>query len=112
MTSRDFPPGPAYNSRQLDKGDVVVEIDGKPVTNENLSQLLVGSDIAGTAVTIGVRKGGKTGTKKSVTLLRMPSEAIADRRRLFELFTASELSPSFCARSCGRLMPHSSGFWQ
>ena len=87
--------GPAYNSKQLDKGDVVVEIDGKPVTNDNLSQLLVGSDIAGTAVTISVRKGGKTGTKKSVNLLRMPSEAIADRRRLFELFTASELPPIF-----------------
>lgn len=80
--------GPAYNSRQLDKGDLVVEIDGKQVANENLSQLLVGSDVAGTPVTIGVRKGGKNGTKKSVTLLRMPSEAIADRRRLFELFTA------------------------
>jgi hypothetical protein len=80
--------GPAYNSRQLDKGDLVVEIDGKAVTSDNLSQLLVGSDIAGTPVTLGVKKGGKAGAKKSVTLLRMPSEAIADRRRLFELFTA------------------------
>jgi hypothetical protein len=44
--------------------------------------------VAGSAVTIAVKKGGKTGAKKSVTLLRMPSEAIADRRRLFELFTA------------------------
>jgi len=80
--------GPAYNSRQLDKGDFVVDIDGKAVTNDNLSQLLVGADVAGTPVIIGVKKGGKTGAKKSVTLLRMPSEAIADRRRLFELFTA------------------------
>jgi DNA repair exonuclease SbcCD ATPase subunit len=80
--------GPAYNSRQLDKGDVVVDIDGKMVTSDNLSQLLVGSDIAGTPVTITVKKGSKTGVKKTVTLLRMPSEDIADRRRLFELFTA------------------------
>lgn len=80
--------GPAYNSRHLDKGDVVVEIDGNAVTSDNLSQLLVGCDVAGSAVTITVKKGGKTGAKKSVTLLRMPSEAIADRRRLFELFTA------------------------
>ena len=66
----------------------MVEIDGKAVTGDNLSQLLVGCDVAGTAVTIGVKKGGKSGAKKTVTLLRMPSEAIADRRRLFELFTA------------------------
>jgi hypothetical protein len=79
--------GPAYNSRQLDKGDLVVEIDGQGV-GDNLTKLLVGSDVAGTPVTLTVKKGGNTGPKKSVTLLRMPSEAIADRRRLFELFTA------------------------
>jgi len=79
--------GPAYNSRQLDKGDVVVEIDGQ-AAGDNLTKLLVGSDVAGTPVTLTVKKGGNTGPKKSVTLLRMPSEAIADRRRLFELFTA------------------------
>ena len=79
--------GPAYNSRQLDRGDLVVEIDGRPVDKDSLSQMLVGKDVAGTPVAITVKKGGKTGAKKTVTLLRMPSEAIADRRRLFELFT-------------------------
>jgi len=64
-----------------------VDIDGKAVASDNLSQLLVGADEAGTTVTLHIRKGGKSGTNKCVTLLHMPSEAIADRRRLFELFT-------------------------
>jgi hypothetical protein len=34
--------GPAYNSKQLDKGDVLLQADGAEITAENLHALLLG----------------------------------------------------------------------
>ena len=42
--------GPAYNSRLLDKGDVVCQIDKRPVNVEDLQSSLSGSDIPGSSV--------------------------------------------------------------
>ena len=49
--------GPAYNSGQLQQNDVIVQIDGMPVSNENIHDSLLGSDIPGSTVTITVRRG-------------------------------------------------------
>ena len=92
--------GPAYNSEQLGKGDVILEVDGRPVTSENLHEALLGADVPGTQFVIKVRKAGvggflgspEQGIVKDVLLTRMATEVIADRRRMFELFTDLKVS--------------------
>ncbi len=49
--------GPAYTSKLI-RGDVIIEIDGKQVTESNVGQLLVGNDKPGRPVNITVAKGG------------------------------------------------------
>jgi S1-C subfamily serine protease len=48
--------GPACNSGQLEKGDVILSLDGRQVTDENIHDLLVGNDKPGDSVEIGVQK--------------------------------------------------------
>ncbi len=50
--------GPAFNSKKLSRGDVILKVDGTSVTNENIFQLLVGRDVPGSSVEICVAKGG------------------------------------------------------
>jgi S1-C subfamily serine protease len=52
--------GPAYNSKQLAHGDVILEVDGKEAKNENIFELFIGSDIPGSAVNIKLARGGAT----------------------------------------------------
>lgn len=49
--------GPAYNSKQIDRGDVILKIDGKTATSDNVKDLLVGKDVPGSNVTIMIAKG-------------------------------------------------------
>ena len=104
--------GPAYNTGMLSKGDEITHIDDKEVhvllqlpphkhghTNhqqprvfsprqgyEQLGAALTGSDVPGTTLKLTVKKF-RTGEIREVVLTRMATEMIADRRRLFELFT-------------------------
>ena len=72
---------------------MILKIDGTAVTRDNVSSLLVGSDIPGSTVTLTVKKGFSNVI--DVVLARMATEVIADRRRLFELFTdIKEESPT------------------
>jgi C-terminal processing protease CtpA/Prc len=50
--------GPAFNSKKLSRGDVILKVDGNSATNENILQLLVGRDIPGSSVELCVAKGG------------------------------------------------------
>ena len=121
--------GPAYNSGQLQQNDVIIQIDGIPVSVENVHMSLLGSDIPGSTVTLMVRRGYREqprvsdkpdplwfakaggglpgsfkdrsikepgsllgGTTHVVVLTRMATEIIADRRRIFELFTIMKAS--------------------
>ena len=79
--------GPSYNSRQLDRGDVVVKVDGEVVDNDTILNALIGNDVPGSEVLLTIYKGGKQSDMRVVTLHRMATERIADRRRAFELFT-------------------------
>jgi len=83
--------GPACNSAQLDKGDVILTIDGISVLDDNIHDLLVGEDLPGSTVRIGVQKV-RTNQIHEVSMVRVASSEIADRRRLFELFTALKSS--------------------
>ena len=77
--------GPAFNCQELDRGDELLRVDGQPVTDQNRHMLLIGSDLPGSQVTLTVLKA--SGATKDVVLSRMKSEQIADKRRIFELFT-------------------------
>ncbi len=50
--------GPAYNSKQLGHGDVILEVDGQEARNENIFELFIGSDVPGSVVYIKIAKGG------------------------------------------------------
>jgi C-terminal processing protease CtpA/Prc len=50
--------GPAFNSRQLQHGDIIVKVDGTPVTQANIHEMMVGNDIPGTPVLVSVTRGG------------------------------------------------------
>ncbi len=50
--------GPAYNSRQLHHGDVIVKVDGISITASNIHEVMVGDDIPGAPVIVSVARGG------------------------------------------------------
>jgi hypothetical protein len=157
--------GPAYNSGQLEQGDVVLQIDHAPITAEGLLPALIGSDIPGTTVTLTVRKGRPPLTRASegpntlwylsnkepfpdqlfttylssdgprknlppdelplltakkdkaernpevreVVLTRMASAVIAERRRMFELFTSMKANPPRTTATNMRAIPDEAG---
>jgi C-terminal processing protease CtpA/Prc len=83
--------GPAYNTGQLDRGDIILRINHEPVAEDNLHALLVGTDSPGSTVTISVRKAERPAGQadvRDVILTRMDTETIADRCRLYELCAA------------------------
>eukprot|EP00960_Hanusia_phi_P072511 767804-Hanusia_phi.AAC.5 len=77
--------GPAHSCGKLARGDVIEEIDGVAVNNDNITTQLVGADEPGSVVTLKVRRGNEGSSE--VTLTRTASETIADKRQIFELFT-------------------------
>eukprot|EP00961_Rhodomonas_salina_P032270 435208-Rhodomonas_salina.1 len=87
--------GPADTCKELKKGDVIITVDGNEVDEDNVVTFLRGSDIPGSFVQIEVAANGNAwltrfslqmNKMKKLTLKRMATEAIADRRALFELF--------------------------
>lgn len=44
--------GPAYNSHELDKGDIILKVDGEQVDQDSLLPALIGSDVPGEATTL------------------------------------------------------------
>jgi C-terminal processing protease CtpA/Prc len=49
--------GPAYTCKQLDRGDLILKVDGKDVTLQGSRDALIGCDLPGSSVTITVQKG-------------------------------------------------------
>jgi PDZ domain-containing secreted protein len=98
--------GPAFG--RLQKGDMIVKIDGHRVNEDNILPRLLGSDIPGSEVIITVHRR-KEGDKDDIGseycglhsniagvdeldigLTRISTTEIADRRRMFDLFTVLE----------------------
>jgi C-terminal processing protease CtpA/Prc len=50
--------GPAFVASYLEKGDIILKIDGKPATKENIDTLLDSSQTPGSTVILTVAKGG------------------------------------------------------
>ena len=78
---------PAFG--KLLKGDEIVSVDGAAVEAANLPAALIGHDVPGSVVSLGVRRQD-FGDLLTVLVKRVESSHLADKRRLFELFTAIE----------------------
>ena len=50
--------GPAYSSKKLAQGDIIISVDSTEATEANIVELLVGNDTPGTPMEIVVAKGG------------------------------------------------------
>ena len=81
--------GPAFNSKQVFKGDKIVSIDGDPVRGGDIIPKLKGSDVPGSVVIMELSRKDKDGKiiLVEVKLRRMANSQIADKRQIFELFT-------------------------
>ena len=51
--------GPAHSCGKLARGDVIEEIDGVAVNNDDITTHLVGTDEPGSVVTLKVKRGGE-----------------------------------------------------
>ena len=79
--------GPAFKSKKMAKDDIILSIDGKKVTGNGIVKALQGP--ANTTVTLEV-KSASTGQVDEVVLERMLTALIADKRKMFDIFTKIE----------------------
>eukprot|EP00290_Baffinella_frigidus_P051067 CAMPEP_0180381022 /NCGR_PEP_ID=MMETSP0989-20121125/26409_1 /TAXON_ID=697907 /ORGANISM="non described non described, Strain CCMP2293" /LENGTH=147 /DNA_ID=CAMNT_0022380641 /DNA_START=5 /DNA_END=444 /DNA_ORIENTATION=+ len=80
-----LPGAPAALSKQIHKGDVILSVGGEQATSGNIIAHLQNPDEPGTEVTLSIKaRGGKV---HAVTLRRMATSVVADKLRLFDLFT-------------------------
>jgi C-terminal processing protease CtpA/Prc len=80
--------GPAYTT-SLEKGDEIVLIDGVGVELDDMPAAIIGADLPGSIVILTIKKAG-SGDIEDVEVVRVESRELADKRRLFELFTDIE----------------------
>lgn len=83
--------GPAWKSKALKVGDEIVKVDGVKADPANIHTLLIGDDVPGSSVSITIKGDGWHGIGRTVQLKRMNVNAIADRVRMFELFTSMKI---------------------
>ena len=96
--------GPSFGL--LEKGDIIVRIDGEYVTENDVFEKLRGCDLPGSQVVITVERFGSSSPLSikslkifdgsdtqeiDVKVTRMATAEIADRRRMFDLFTILEV---------------------
>jgi len=84
--------GPAMECGHVQKGDRILKVDGQAVDGNNVDTMLLGNDVPGSLVKLIVAKGD-TGAEEEVVIHRMATAKIADKRRMFELF--SEIKDSY-----------------
>ena len=77
--------GPAFLSKQFQKGDEVIAIDSEKATTDNIIALLIGSDEPGSKVTITCRRNFVQ--TWDTTLVRARTTELVDLRAIFALFT-------------------------
>ena len=81
--------GPAYNTRQIERGDEIMLVDGQEAHSvHELQALLRGDDAPGSSVSVHLMR--PNGEEITVSMKRMATEEIADKRKMLELFTLLE----------------------
>jgi C-terminal processing protease CtpA/Prc len=105
--------GPAFG--QLMKGDILVKIDGEPVSEESIISDLRGNDIPGSKVALTVRRVKGDSQRRmipishspfgspnistddndteeiEIVITRIATAEIADKRRMFDHFTTIQV---------------------
>ena len=76
--------GPAFESKLLEKGDIILQIDKSSVSLDDIQQRLVGTDVPGSSIMLTIRK--KSGRTIDVALKKIPASIIADQFRMLEMF--------------------------
>lgn len=56
MVESMLPGGPAHASQKIDKGDRIVQVDGKKVVGVDLLAAITGSDVPGSVVNFTIEK--------------------------------------------------------
>ncbi len=95
------------SSGLVEKGDVILRIDGESVTEDDVAAKLMGCDIPGSQILLTVYRRGSMSPHSSeslrdfeecevvkevdVLVTRMATSEIADRRRMFDLFATLEV---------------------
>jgi C-terminal processing protease CtpA/Prc len=82
--------GPAYDSKLLEKGDAILQVDRVDVSAQNIQQFMVGSDVPESTVILTVRKA--SGRIIDVVLKRISASVIADRYKILSLFSQCQVS--------------------
>jgi hypothetical protein len=63
-----------------------LQVDGEPVSAAGVDHALIGNDVPGSLIRLTVIKEG-SGAEEEVAITRMATSKIADKRRMFELFS-------------------------
>ena len=85
-----LPTSNAHRAKQLQAGDVIVEVDGVKANKDNIAELLRGEDVPESSVHLLIRRkeemiGGWQLVQ--VTLARSSPAELADLSRLLQLFS-------------------------
>ena len=51
--------GPAYNSKRISRGDLVLKVNQLPVNDQNVLEVVAGDDTPGSIVQLAIAKGGR-----------------------------------------------------
>ena len=79
--------GPAFRSQNIAKGDQILSIDGKSnLQGDAVFVALKGNNVPGSDVTLMIKKS-RTGRIEKVVLQRMRTADIADKRKMFDIWT-------------------------
>ncbi|EKX31025.1 hypothetical protein GUITHDRAFT_149543, partial [Guillardia theta CCMP2712] len=76
---------PALSSREISKGDRIVKVDGIEVSEDNVHEALIGSDLPGSFVHLTLQT--KDNRTKEVLLSRMSTQKLSRRKQMFEFLT-------------------------
>ena len=71
----------------VQRDDQIVSVDGQTANKHNVIELLIGEDTPGSFVRVGYVRNGAP--EETCLLQRMSVSKIANRRRMFELFTGN-----------------------
>ena len=79
--------GPAFRSKKIAKGDEILSIDGESnLQGDAIFEALKGSNVPGSKVTLIVKKANSA-LVEEVVLYRMSTFEIADKRKMFDIWT-------------------------
>ena len=52
--------GPAFNSNMIERGDIILRVDGMAVSSDSVREALIGDDKPGGSVVLTIQKGSPT----------------------------------------------------